>query len=121
MALTINLNHQLQPQAIEIYDVSVNRSLSQERVTQHFASLQLVPEQHFSQGAAVPEFSRALFQFWIVVKHGFCCVQLGESLTQDIPLHPLQRGNRVVLRLAMSLFKGGITRWSALGCSFKGG
>jgi hypothetical protein len=33
MALTIDLDHQLQLRAIEIYDVFVNRSLSQERVT----------------------------------------------------------------------------------------
>ena len=61
MALTIDLDHQLQLRAIEIHDVFVDGPLSQEGVAQHFASFQLLPEQHFSQGAILSEFSRTLF------------------------------------------------------------
>src|SRR6266436_5799497 len=69
VTLAINLNHELQPRTIEVDDVFVNRSLSQEGIAQHFAVFQLVPQKHLSQRAAVPEFSRTWFQFWVVIMH----------------------------------------------------
>jgi len=74
MALAVNLNYQLQLRAIEIHDIFVNGSLSQEGVAQHSASFQLVPEQYFSQGAVSSEFARTLLQFWVVVKHDLSSV-----------------------------------------------
>ena len=70
VTIAINLDHQFQLRAIEIDNVFVNGSLSQEGIAQHFAALQFVPEQYFRQGAGLPEFTRTLFQFWVVVKHG---------------------------------------------------
>ena len=69
VAVTINLNDQLQLRAIEIDDVFVDGPLSQKLIAEHFVVFQLVPQQHFSQGTVLPEFSRTFFQFLVVVKH----------------------------------------------------
>jgi len=74
MALTIYLDDESQLRAIEVHDVFVYWPLPQERTAQHFASLQLVPEKHFSQCAVVPEFPRSFLQFGVVVKHEFFSV-----------------------------------------------
>jgi hypothetical protein len=68
VTVAIDLNQELQPRTIEIYNIFMNRFLSQEGISQHFAAFQLVSQQHFRQRAAVPQFLRIGFQFWAVVK-----------------------------------------------------
>src|SRR5690242_7298490 len=84
---------------MEIHDVAVNRSLPQEGISQHFASLQLVPEQYFSQRAVLPQFPRSFFQSRVVVKHR--C----EIPTWDIPLPPF-KGGIALGNLEIPRFKG---------------
>ena len=74
MALTIYLGDESPLRAIKVHDVFVYGPVAQERAAQHFASLQLVPEQHFSQCAVVPEPPRAFLQFWVIIKHDLCSV-----------------------------------------------
>ena len=92
VSVAINLNHQSQPATTEIDDVLVTGPLPSEKIARHFALFHLVSQLYVRHGVALPEFPRALFQLWVMVKHDLI------TLRSQTPALPKET----------SPFKGGI-------------